>query len=663
MINPNYKLVTNSTQLPNVAGCEHLFLDVETCIMSDVKKWAGLYPFKGDRIAGIALKTSDSPTCWYVPVRHKNYNNVDFSAYQKWLTEIMSKRDGWWINHNILIDMAFVAHDGVPIHRQVIDTLTTVKLLDTDRMKYGLKPYCKEVLGLPMAEELGIKAALKIIKSKSYGDVHPNIMGEYACNDVFANEILHQHIESTLPEQVRGVYKTEILLTPILHDMELVGQQVVKQELILDKLAGIRLLIELSSKLAELTNREFTNSSICIRDIFCNILGLPVLLTITKRDSLTGRYIDTGRPCFDKKALALYEVHPQVTGNKTNNKIVQMIMAYRKESQHQSLFVNSFLELMDSSERIHTTYTQLVRTGRMSAKRPNGQQNTKRSKRLIKPRKGRCFISCDYSQIEFRLIVHYIRDQDAIMAYHENPKTDFHEWVANMCHMDRSAGKTMNFRIGFGAGKFNVEAALATDKSVAAEVSKEVEKMGIADDQKNRMFHQLCKDRAAALYHKYHETLPGIKKTSAEAEAVCKRRGFVFNNHGRRRHLPPKAARKAFNNLCQGDAMDIIKERMVAISHLYNKKMRDWDIRIAANVHDEILFDAPEELMLNTEVHDYILSVLQTPDVKYSVPIIAGLGVSKNNWGEASGDLSVLEDGSKVKTVPDGAKILAGKLR
>lgn len=125
------------------------------------------------------------------------------------------------------------------------------------------------------------------------------------------------------------------------------------------------------------------------------------------------------------------------------------------------------------------------------------------------------------------------------------------------------------------------------------------------------------------------------------AESNCRRRGFVFNAYGRRRHLPDKVARKAFNSVIQGGAMDLIKERMVACHR--DEWLRSMGIRIVANVHDEVLFEAPTELMLNSEVHRRILDLLQSPSVPFSVPIRAGLGVSAKSWAEAAGDDTVLD--------------------
>ena len=80
---------------------------------------------------------------------------------------------------------------------------------------------------------------------------------------------------------------------------------------------------------------------------------------------------------------------------------------------------------------MHPDYNQTVRTGRMSCRRPNAQQLSKEAKELILPFDNQHFVSFDESQVEFRLIVHYIQDSKAIEAFNENPDTDFHHTALN----------------------------------------------------------------------------------------------------------------------------------------------------------------------------------------------------------------------------------------
>jgi len=643
-------LVEHHSELPDLFDVEELFLDVETKREFEHKEYGGLYPWAGDTIAGLAITANDLNTVWYVPVRHTVGVNVDEEEFLGWLRRVIgtAKR---WINHNILIDSVFCYFEGAIFYGELVDTLTLSKVHDSDRMGHSLKPLMRDWLDLATDEQDRVKAYLDGAKSKSYADVPTDIMGEYSCKDVVGNRLLYRYLQLHLPERVKPIWATEIALTSVLFDMEIEGIRIDPQELLKEKLACLKIMIETAGRLAELTGREFTNSHPCIYDILINQLGYPILAYKEEKGK------PTGSPTFDADALELYAIHPLSLADPANKEIIDLILKYRTEAQYKSLYLDSFLLFRDAVDHIHPTYNQVVRTGRMSCKRPNIQQQNKRSKRLLKPRDGYGFISCDYSQIEFRLIVHFIEDQDAIAAYNSDPNTDFHQWVADMIRIKRTPAKKVNFGMGYGAGKRRVCRELEGNKDIIEEISYKVNEMveagEITPEQRHETFHTMCQERASEIYEQYHETLPGLKTTAKDCERVCRRRGYVFNPYGRRRHLPSKVAHKAFNTLVQGCAMDIIKERMVALSPRNNAKIREWGIRIVANVHDEVLFEVPLELLHNEEVHQYLVTTLSSPQVNFSVPITTGLGISALNWAEAAGDDS---------TVDDSGRILAGKV-
>ncbi len=254
----------------------------------------------------------------------------------------------------------------------------------------------------------------------------------------------------------------------------------------------------------------------------------------------------------------------------------------------------------------------------------------------------------DYSQIEFRLIVHYTEDQDAIAAYNDDPRTDFHQWVADQCGIKRKPGKILNFAMGFGAGRKKVISMLTPDPTIIADVGKEINDMieaGQLDPSKrSEEFNFRCNQLAAEMYSTYHERLPGIRRTAKSAQRVAQRRGYVFNLYGRRRHLDYKFARKAFNSLAQSSAADFIKECTLNVAPRYNKWVRDLDINIFAMVHDEVAFIGPKEVMMNPDVQLKLKTELESPSVEISVPILMDGGFAFTNWADASSEEPMYDD-------------------
>jgi DNA polymerase-1 len=647
----NIKMITSVGELPAITP-KDLFLDVETT-SADPKEF-GTYPWRGDRMCGFSFTWDDHPVVYYIPLRHQ-HSNVDLEGVIRWLDDILSKT-GDWVNHNIKFDAIFLAADGIDVvdkSVRLVDTLTMAKTYDTDRTNFGLKNLCRDWLNLPMDEELEIKAYLKEIKSKSYGELPPDMCGRYACMDVIGNRKLYRRLQAEQPAEYVKFWETEIRLTKTLLWTELKGFQMDLLGIKKEAYHTLKKTIDLSSKLSDISGREFSNSSAWVYDVLINQLGLPVLARNEK----------TGNPTFNKKALKTYLGFPQVAVSQSTTELIKTLETYRKESQYKSLFLDPFQELGQYDNRIHPVYNQLLRTSRMSCRGPNIQQQNSRSKLLFRPEPGRCFISCDYSQIEFRIIAHYSQDADVIRAYNEDPDTDFHTLTATFIYSitldqvkkkHRSPAKTMNFGMGFGMGRAKAVRNVATDSMIIDEINDILDDNNVRDPKERaKLFEVMSSERANMVFNTYHERMPGIRRTSSSAAETARARGYVFNAYGRRRHLPVKACFKAFNSVVQGTAMDIIKERMVATSHVYDPWFRGNDIRIVANVHDEILYDAPVELMLDTAVHTEICNRLESPSVTFRVPIRVGLGVSKNSWAEAAGEDTIKVDG----------KVVGGKIR
>jgi DNA polymerase I-like protein with 3'-5' exonuclease and polymerase domains len=293
----------------------------------------------------------------------------------------------------------------------------------------------------------------------------------------------------------------------------------------------------------------------------------------------------------------------------------------------------------------------------MSCRNPNAQQLNSRAKRLIHPPPGYSIVSGDENQIEFRIIVSYIGDENAIQSYNENPDTDFHQWVADLCGgIKRRPAKCLNFGMGFGAGRRKVIEMLSADKDVMADVGHKINDMiqqgTIKEDQRNVVFKSMCSELANNLYSTYHEKLPGIKATSQRASDVAKRRGYVFNGYGRRRHLGLKFTNKAFNSIVQSFAADILKDAAIKLAPRYNREARDAGIILIALVHDDITSLVPLKNSRDPSVLRIIKNALENPDVKIKVPVTCKMGFSDRNWAEASSDKNILDETGKIVAGP-----------
>ena len=601
-------IVESVSDLPSPHG-EKVYLDFET---------NGLYPYIGHRACGVAVLFGNDSESYYVPYRHtRDRWNLPLENVLPWLKDVLSAPI--WVNHNIKFDahMAFV--DGVEFKGEFQDTMTAVKMHSTDRFTYGLKQVCAEFFNLDATEQDKVKQYLLEAKSKNYADVPADIMGRYAGDDVFMVRKLMDWLDKHRPESTKKVWETEKKMTRVFYEMEKKGMRVDKVQVQKEKLRTLRKTIKSAEIIEGIIKRQYTSSSKCHFEVLHGMFNLPVLKWNTDNGTTT--------PCFDKEAMNLYSIHPQVLANPKILELIQNIEVYRKEAGFQSRYLEPYLTLADDRGYIHPTYNQIVRTGRTSCSKPNFQGVSPRGRELILPSEGKVFYSADASQIEFRILIHYMKDNAAIAAYKENPNTDFHQWVADMCSdigLKRGQAKGMNFAIGYGAGKRKVVAMLSGNPDVMEEIGAKIALMDIPDAKRASLYEEMCYQRASKLYQTYHDRF-AVKKISNTAAKNARIRGYVFNLHGRRRHLPVAFARNALNTVVQGEAMDYIKERMVEIHY------SDLPFDMLANVHDEILSEGEKDLPT-----DELNKKLCETFVDYRLPMAWDIGIG-SNWRIAAG--------------------------
>lgn len=240
--------------------------------------------------------------------------------------------------------------------------------------------------------------------------------------------------------------------------------------------------------------------------------------------------------------------------------------------------------------RIHTTFEQTVAaTGRLSSVDPNLQNipNRNAAGREIRsafvPGEGyESLMSCDYSQVELRIMAHLSGDEALIEAFRSG--ADFHRYVASLVYQlpvneisadQRSHVKAMSYGLAYGLSTYGLSQQLKIS-------AKEAEGL------KRQYF---------ATFGKVHDFLE-----SCVAEA--RRKGYTETMLGRRRYFPGLAStsravrdaaeRAALNAPIQGTAADIMKIAMIRA----DAALRDAGLgsRIILQIHDELVVEiAPGE--------------------------------------------------------------------
>lgn len=631
-LGPKHFLVENADELPIIKPGRPIYLDVETRSRDDSLRSPAYDAYLGDKIAMVGIAEDDDGPAYAIPLRMRDGRNIDLGRGLRWLKSVIENATEWR-NHNVKFDAHFAAVDGAPFPPtcKLVCTLTLAKLLDSDRMSFDLKDLSRDLLNKDYSSADKVQAFLdgyklpRNAKARCYALVPTDLLGFYNCDDVLHNRDLYRYCVANLPDTVLPTWEMEQQLTPVLWDMEHLGLRVDPQELKIAKAKSIMGQIRMATRVNQLTGMEFADSSTFSYGLLVSRWGLPILARNKK----------SGNPSFDHDALLLYMAHPEVTINPLRREVIELMLGLRAEETFCSLFVNTFMDCSSDRNYVHSSYNQIVRTGRMSCKTPNTQQFDDRAKGLIlTDNAGSSFLESDASQIEFRFIAHYIKDEAVIKAYNENPDTDFHEWVATQCKIKRKPAKTVNFSTAFGAGEQNIVGQLAANSDIILEMTDVVNAKILAgeitEDERLRAFTELCWTRGKQIYRIYHDKLPTLKSTARKATDVARARGYIFNLYGRRRHLPGKAAHVAFNTLCQGSAMDLIKRRMILTAPRYNPDMVRAGITMRVNVHDAVLHHADHETIVKWA--PTIKEMLETPEPKLSVPIRWSSKIKRQRW-------------------------------
>lgn len=611
-------LVEHAGELPDLHG-QTVYLDLETS--SGDESEDSLNPWHHCYVAGIAVTVDSLPTVYYIPVNHQGYSsNVDIDKVQAWLIKLFSSAERW-VNHNVKYDcqVLFTAM-GVDVRCELIDTVVRAKLLHSDRFTYGLDDLSRDWL----CEDISVYTdRLKpyLNKNKDYGQIPADILGEYACQDVYTNRRLFKYIDAHMPDECRKVERIETETTSLLVEVERAGMQIIPQNIDVQTFLTLREQIELAEKCHQFLGFPIQpNKNEDCFDVLCNKYGFPIL-----------GYTDSGNPSFDKEALKAYKTLPNAPVE-----LIDWMLRYRRLNVFQSTFLNSY-KALHVNGILHSSYNQTVRTGRMSCKMPNGQQLMPEAKALIVCNDDETIISADYAQIEFRLIVHYINDDAAIAAYAKDPETDFHQWVAVEIHIKRKPAKTINFLIGYGGGKAKLLSALMQIAELVGEIQDQAQELvakgKLSKEESLAWFNREAKKRAESVLQTYHDTFPGLRRVTRQATNTINTRGYVRNLYGRYRRLPREAAHRAFNSLCQGSAADLMKEQSCALFK-FIKVMR-LPIVIIGLIHDEVLMRAKRSC-INDDLLDSISYILEHVSVNLRVPIRTSIGCSNESWLKAS---------------------------
>ena len=411
---------------------------------------------------------------------------------------------------------------------------------------------------------------------------------------------LRKHVEEA---KLTSVYnEIDVPLAPVLYRMEQAGVRIDKDVLARLSTRFAAEIERVSERVYKLAGERFNiGSPKKLGEVLFTKMNLPMPMKYGK-----GKVVSTAQDVLEPLA--------------ENFEVVRLVLEFRHLSKLKSTYIDVLPRQADSDSRVHTTFqAAATATGRLSSFNPNLQNipiktelgREIRAAFIAAP--GSELLSADYSQIELRLLAHFSGDPLLVRAYQTGE--DIHTLTASevfgvpaatMDKETRNRAKAVNFGIVYGISPFGLAAQLGIPQS-----------------------------EARAYIDRYFERYQGVKAFINKILEDTRQESAVRNMFGRVRPIPDISSRNsnargfaertAVNTPLQGTAADLIKLAMISLDRkLAERKLKT---RMVLQVHDELLFEVPEDE--KKEIEDLVRTEMEGV-VKLNVPLVADLGFGPN---------------------------------
>lgn len=501
---------------PNLSTAKVIALDTETYDPELIEKGPGWARGKG-HIVGVSIGVDGGK--WYFPIRHEiePENNMDPEKLFMWLSDVLDTPLKPKIGANLMYDIGWLRQEGVTVSGDLVDVQFAEALLDesarvnldTLALKYLKEGKESDLLYRWCADYYG-----GVINDKQRANIYrapARLVGPYAEADadlpLRLAKVLHGKLEK---ENLLNLFSMENRLIPLLIDMRFAGVQVD-----LDKAEQVRAGLlkreqEHSKKLKDLVGFEVnTNASASLAKAF-DKLSLPYKMTAPSKS------FPKGQPSFTKDFLKMIK-HPVgdiIREIKTCQKMVgTFIDGYILDSHVNGKVYGQFHPLRGDEKG--------TRSGRFSSSNPNLQNIP------IRTEEGRMIRSVfihdyghvawrkyDYSQIEYRFLVHFAVGagaEEIRQQYRLDPKTDYHRVVQLLIKqktgikLERIPTKTINFGLIYGMG-----------------IPLLSSQIGLSQKEGKKLFKA------------YHQGVPFAKKTMEACSTEAQNTGVITTILGRK---------------------------------------------------------------------------------------------------------------------------------
>ena len=592
---------------------------------------------------GVSTDNGQSIDTYYFPFRHHEGLNLPISLLGDLITTMSCRTE--LIGYNFKFDLSFLEKEGLDIEKKALkDVMLLVRMTaNTTIRELALTKTIIRLYG-PQAGQYDIDTKKILQKenwNKDYSLSNPEVLGPYCEKDVFwTYKLYFDCLEKIEKTGQQAILDLQYDLTKVLYEMERAGTKVDSAYITkaIDKIKTRQREVE--QQIYQIAGREFNiKSTQEMGEVFHEFGIYSSLETATGKESWS--------------AAALAQIDHLLAG------LIRQHRALHK-------LISTYLEPYVEKDTLHTSFCNWgAVTGRLSSREPN-LQNIPRNhfklrdvelseeeltvvkgrvdasiatkgvtaenvlsnevlntwgfmgdesfdedddtqvaiRRLFVARPGYKLVSFDYSQMEVRVFLSYLRNKAMDDLLH-NTDVDFHGEAAKIAfeitddHPEfkyyRQMAKGITFGIIYGIGTPRLAQQLQTTVGKAAQYKK-----------------------------RYLDAIEGSREFINGVAATVENRGWVKNRYGRVYKVPVGDSYKGVNYLVQGTSADILSERLIAV----NEYLKDTQSKLLLQVHDEIICEIHEEEM--DTVVPAIVELMQWNTLE--IPLFVDKEVCTTSW-------------------------------
>jgi len=616
------------SSLPSWADASRVAFDIETRDPQLKKLGPGVR--RDGYIIGYSFAIEDGPA-HYVPFRHEGGDNLDAATAIDYLRQQAKVFKGTLVGANLQYDLDYSAEEGI-VFRDAAwfrDIQVAEPLIDENHFSYSLDAIAKR-RGMAGKYEDTLDDAADAYRINAKSEMYQlpaRYVGQYAIVDTrLPLDILRRQERDIEEQDLWEVFNLESRLLPVLVKM---------------RRRGVRIDFSQLEKVEQWAMEEGHKQLAFVKDETGVDIGIgnvmvarALEMALVKIGVTVPRTEKTNQPSIKGDFLDSVK-HPVADALKRARKVDKLRTTFAASIRRHAV-----------GDRVHCTFNQLrtvrsegdekgARYGRLSSTDPNLQQQPARDdfapmwRSIYIPEEGKLWGSCDYSQQEPRMSVHYsekARCQGATKAgdkYRNDPTTDNHTMMARLIygysdsesptkkHRSHAKNIFLGLCYGMGGAKLAKSLGMAT-KFITLKSGAMVEVAG---------------DEAQTVLDTFNRQVPFVSQLAKMCENKAKRTGYLKTLSGRRCRFPWLEEEKkydyvfkALNRLIQGSSADQTKHAMVEADAA--------GFRLQLQIHDEIA------LSVENREEGEALGKLMCECVKLNVPSKVDVEIGPS-WGEA----------------------------